>query len=77
MVERMRGFGLAADLQPVADGRFNAIGTLAGSGGGRSLMFNGHMGTNPVTDGGPERLTRTERRLLRCGDGAETTPCTR
>ena len=33
MVERMRDIGLAADLQPVADGRFNAIGTLAGSGG--------------------------------------------
>ena len=51
MVERMRGLGLAADLQRVADGRFNAIGTLAGSGGGRSLMFNGHMDTNPVTGG--------------------------
>ena len=27
-----------------------------------------------VTDGGPERLTRTERRLLRCGEDAETAP---
>ena len=58
MVERMRGLGLVAELQPVEDGRFNAIGTLAGSGsgdvgrdGGESLMFNGHMDTNPVTGG--------------------------
>ena len=51
MVERMRGLGLAADLQPVAGGRFNAIGALAGRGGGKSLMFNGHMDTNPVTGG--------------------------
>ena len=55
MVERMRGIGLVAELQPVEDGRFNAIGTLAGSGGsesgGKSIMFNGHMDTNPVTGG--------------------------
>ena len=51
MVERMRGLGLAAELQPVKEGRFNAIGTLAGRGGGKSLMFNGHMDTNPVTGG--------------------------
>ena len=51
MVERMRGLGLAAELLPVADGRFNAVGTLPGRGGGPSLMFNGHMDTNPVTGG--------------------------
>ena len=58
MVERMQGLGLVAELQPVEHGRFNAIGTLAGSGngdgdrdGGKSLMFNGHMDTNPVTGG--------------------------
>ena len=49
MVERMRALGLAADLQDVAPGRFNAIGTLEGAGGGRSLLFNGHMDTNPAT----------------------------
>ena len=27
-----------------------------------------------VTDGGPERLTRTERRLFRCGEGAGVAP---
>ena len=51
MVERMRGLGLAAELLPVAEGRFNAVGTLPGRGGGPSLMFNGHMDTNPVTGG--------------------------
>ena len=57
MVERMQDLGLAAELQPVEGGRFNAVGTLAGSGsgnddsGGRSLLFNGHMDTNPVTGG--------------------------
>ena len=51
MVERMRGLDLAAELQPVKEGRFNAVGTLAGRDGGKSLMFNGHMDTNPVTGG--------------------------
>ena len=51
MVERMRSLGLDAVLQPVEAERFNAIGTLNGSGGGKSLLFNGHMDTNPVTGG--------------------------
>ena len=51
MVERMQGLGLVAELQPVKEGRFNAVGTLTGRGGGKSLMFNGHMDTNPVTGG--------------------------
>jgi acetylornithine deacetylase len=51
MVERMRVLGLEAELRPVEAGRHNAIGTLAGAGGGRSLLFNGHLDTNPVTVG--------------------------
>jgi len=51
MVERMREIGLTADLGPVPGDRFNAIGRLAGSGGGKSLLFNGHLDTNPVTEG--------------------------
>lgn len=51
MVERMRALGLDSDLQPVEAQRFNAIGAWTGTGGGTSLMFNGHMDTNPVTDG--------------------------
>ncbi|MDX1431817.1 MAG: M20/M25/M40 family metallo-hydrolase [Gammaproteobacteria bacterium] len=51
MVERMQALGLAARLQTVEADRYNAIGTLAGAGGGRSLLFNGHLDTNPATEG--------------------------
>jgi acetylornithine deacetylase len=34
--------GLAVTLQPVVDGRPNVVVTARGTGGGRSLMFNGH-----------------------------------
>jgi acetylornithine deacetylase len=37
--------GLDIRTQPVADGRSNMIAILKGSGGGRSLMLNGHMDT--------------------------------
>jgi acetylornithine deacetylase len=51
MVERMRGLGLEADMQPVEGARVNAIGRWRGTGGGKSLLFNGHLDTNPVTEG--------------------------
>src|SRR5579859_2060025 len=51
MVERMSGLGLEADTQPVEGERVNAIGRWWGTGGGHSLMFNGHLDTNPVTEG--------------------------
>ena len=52
MMEQMRGLGLEAELSPVGDeNRVNAIGRLRGTGGGRSLLFNGHVDTNPVTEG--------------------------
>jgi acetylornithine deacetylase len=51
MVDRMRGLGLEADTQPVEDARVNAIGRWRGMGGGKSLLFNGHLDTNPVTEG--------------------------
>jgi acetylornithine deacetylase len=52
MAERMRALGLEAELQPVEGERVNAIGRWAGvGGGGDSLMFNGHLDTNPVTEG--------------------------
>ena len=38
--------GLDATLQPVEDGRANAVGWLRGSGDGPSLMFNGHLDTS-------------------------------
>lgn len=51
MVERMRELGLEAELQPAEGERVNAIGTWKGQGGGKSLLFNGHLDTNPVTEG--------------------------
>jgi acetylornithine deacetylase len=51
MVESMSGLGLQAELQEVESNRFNAIGRCKGTGGGKSLLFNGHMDTNPVTEG--------------------------
>src|SRR4051812_2976606 len=51
MVDRMREIGIDAQLQPVVGERVNAIGTLKGAGGGHSLLFNGHLDTNPATEG--------------------------
>src|SRR5258708_19035963 len=51
MAEQMRGLGLEAELAPVPGDRVNAIGRLRGTGGGKSLLFNGHIDTNPVTEG--------------------------
>ena len=51
MVDEMRKIGLAAELTPVPGNRVNAVGRLVGSGGGKSLLFNGHVDTNPVTEG--------------------------
>ena len=51
MVERMKELGLEAELQPVEGERANAIGRRRGAGGGKSLLFNGHIDTNPVTEG--------------------------
>lgn len=43
--ERLSSYGLDAKLQKVKGSRANAIGILKGSGGGRSLMLNGHIDT--------------------------------
>lgn len=51
MAEAMRGLGLEARLAPVEGERVNAIGTWKGTGGGKSLLFNGHVDTNPVSEG--------------------------
>jgi acetylornithine deacetylase len=51
MADAMRRIGLAAELQPVEGERVNAIGRWQGAGGGRSLLFNGHIDTNPATEG--------------------------
>ncbi len=51
MSERMQELGMDAKLHPVPGDRHNAIGVLRGSGGGSSLLFNGHLDTNPVSEG--------------------------
>ena len=51
MAEEMRALGLEAELTPVPGDRVNAVGRWRGTGGGKSLLFNGHVDTNPVTEG--------------------------
>ncbi len=49
MASAMQGLDLAVTLMPVEGERLNAIGRRPGAGGGNSLMFNGHLDTNPAT----------------------------
>jgi acetylornithine deacetylase len=51
LVEYMKGMGLESSLMEVQPGRYNAIGILRGTGGGKSIAFNGHIDTNPITEG--------------------------
>jgi acetylornithine deacetylase len=51
MAEEMKKLGIEAELTPVEGERVNAIGRWRGKGGGKSLMFNGHVDTNPVSEG--------------------------
>jgi acetylornithine deacetylase len=46
MRETFLDLGLQVQWQQVEDGRANVLGTLAGVGGGPSLMFNGHLDTS-------------------------------
>jgi acetylornithine deacetylase len=46
MVSLYDELGLQTQWQQVEDGRANALGTWRGAGGGKSLMFNGHMDTS-------------------------------
>ena len=46
MVELYDELGLQVQWQQVEDGRANALGTWSGTGGGKTLMFNGHMDTS-------------------------------
>jgi acetylornithine deacetylase len=51
MMDRMRALGLEAELTPVPGERVNALGRWRGVGGGASLLFNGHVDTNPASEG--------------------------
>jgi acetylornithine deacetylase len=43
--------GYRTEMQEVEPGRFQTIATLPGTGGGKSLMFNGHMDIDPLAMG--------------------------
>jgi len=49
IAEAMRGIGLTVEIQEIAPGRPNVVGTLNGKAPGRSLMFCGHIDTVGVT----------------------------
>ncbi len=51
MAEQMKKLGLEAELAPFEGERVNAVGRWRGQGSGKSLLFNGHLDTNPVTEG--------------------------
>ena len=46
--------GFRTTLQPIGDERYNAIGLWEGTGGGKTLLFNGHLDTSF----GPEQAHR-------------------
>ena len=43
--DSLNELGLDVKLSEIAPGRFNVVGTLKGSGGGRSLLLNAHLDT--------------------------------
>ena len=43
--------GYQVEMQEVEPGRYQTIATLKGTGGGKSLMFNGHIDINPLAAG--------------------------
>ncbi len=46
MQDELRSLGLQVQWQQVEDGRANVLGTWQGTGGGPTLMFNGHLDTS-------------------------------
>ncbi len=46
IAEELRALGLSVQFQQVESGRANVLATRAGTGGGKTLMFNGHMDTS-------------------------------
>jgi len=46
MQQALKQLGLEVTWQEVEEGRANVVGRWAGTGGGKSLMFNGHMDTS-------------------------------
>ena len=48
LAEYFRPRGYEVEMQEVEPGRFQTIATLRGTGGGQSLMFNGHLDINSL-----------------------------
>ena len=70
MRDTLEEMGLEVSWHEVEDGRPNVVGRLEGTGGGPSLMFNGHMdtsysgasricGRSPASSRTPSCATRT------------------
>jgi acetylornithine deacetylase len=51
LLDELSSIGLRVHRQAVGPGRYNAVAVWPGSGNGTSLMFNGHVDTNPLTEG--------------------------
>ncbi len=51
LAEFLGSRGYEVDLQEVDPGRFQTIATLKGTGGGKSLMLNGHIDMDPLAMG--------------------------
>ena len=51
VAEYLKDLGFDVELQEVERGWFQTVATLKGSGGGRSIMFNGHLDSNPLAAG--------------------------
>lgn len=49
LAERLKSFNVEVAVQPVEDNRSNIVGIIKGSGGGKSLLLNGHMDTVGLT----------------------------
>ncbi|HKC83968.1 MAG TPA: succinyl-diaminopimelate desuccinylase, partial [bacterium] len=51
LADYLGGQGLAVTLQEIEPGRKQTIARLAGRGGGRSIMLNGHIDIDPLASG--------------------------
>ncbi|MCH9037411.1 MAG: hypothetical protein IH860_08880, partial [Chloroflexi bacterium] len=51
LADFFRPRGYQVEVQEVEPGRLQAIATLRGTGGGKSLMFNGHTDINSIPRG--------------------------
>jgi acetylornithine deacetylase len=69
VADHLKALGLAVGTLEATPARPSVVGTLAGSGGGRSLMLNAHLDTVSV-EGMVEPFTPAARDGRMCGRGA-------